>query len=157
MARLDSCHLGSPFLHRKRFAKGLGSFIPVHYLPPDELPDEKYPFILTTGRNYFQYHTGTMSRRTTTLEREDPECLVEINLADAKELGIKHRAKIKVSTRRGSLEARANVTDKIIKGTIFIPFHFYEASANLLTNAALDPYAKIPEYKICAARIERIE
>lgn len=152
----DVSHPGTPFLHRRKFARGLGSFIPVHYIPPDEQPDEKYPLILTTGRSYFQYHTGTMTRRTTTLEREQPECTVEVSIEDAKQLGIKNRSKIKVSTRRGSIEALANVTDKIIPGTIFIPFHFYEASANILTNPALDPYAKIPEYKVCAAQVERV-
>jgi len=152
----DVNHPGTPFLHRKKFARGLGSFIPVYYIPPDEQPDEKYPFILTTGRSYFQYHTGTMTRRTTTLEREQPECIVEINIEDAKQLGIRNRAEIRISTRRGDIVAIAGVTDKIIRGTIFIPFHFYEASVNLLTNPALDPYAKIPEYKVCAAKIERI-
>jgi formate dehydrogenase alpha subunit len=152
----DVNHPGTAFLHRKKFARGLGSFIPVHYIPPDEQVDKKYPFILTTGRSYFQYHTGTMTRRTTTLEREQPECTVEINIEDAKRLGIKNRTKVRVSTRRGSIEAIADVTDKTMQGTIFIPFHFQEASANLLTNPALDPYAKIPEYKVCAARVERI-
>ena len=153
----DVNHPGTQFLHRKKFARGLGSFIPVHYIPPDEQPDGKYPFILTTGRSYFQYHTGTMTRRTTTLEREQPECTVEINAEDAEQFGIKNRAKIKVSTRRGSIEAVADVTDKIIPGTIFIPFHFHEASANVLTNPALDPYAKIPEYKVCAAKVEKAD
>ncbi|MBI4699254.1 MAG: formate dehydrogenase subunit alpha, partial [Nitrospirae bacterium] len=152
----DVNHPGTQFLHRKKFARGLGSFMPVHYIPPDEQPEEKFPFILTTGRSYFQYHTGTMTRRTATLEREQPECMAEISTEDAKLLGIKNRDKIKVSTRRGSIETLANVTDKIISGTIFIPFQFYEASANVLTNPALDPYAKIPEYKICAAKVERI-
>jgi formate dehydrogenase alpha subunit len=152
----DVQHTGTPFLHRKKFTRGLGSFIPVHYIPPDEQPDKEYPFILTTGRNYFQYHTGTMTRRTATLEREQPECLVEINDEDAEVLGIRNREKIRVSSRRGSLEAIANVSDKVISGIIFIPFHFMEASANFLTNPALDPHAKIPEYKVCAAKIERI-
>ncbi|TNF55144.1 formate dehydrogenase subunit alpha, partial [bacterium] len=150
-------HPGTPFLHRKKFARGLGSFIPVHYIPPDEQPDETFPFILTTGRSYFQYHTGTMTRKTATLEREEPECTVEINSNDAKRLSIHNREKVKVSSRRGSIEAMTQVTDKTIEGTIFIPFHFYEASANVLTNAALDPYAKIPEYKVCAAKIEKIK
>ena len=96
-----------------------------------------------------------MTRRTTTLEREQPECTVEINEKDAKRLGIKNRAKIKVSTKRGSIEVFANVTDRIIEGIIFIPFHFKEAPANLLTNPALDPNAKIPEYKVCAVRIQK--
>jgi predicted molibdopterin-dependent oxidoreductase YjgC len=150
----DVSHPGTPFLHRKKFARGLGSFIPVHYIPPDEQPDKEYPFILTTGRSYFQYHTGTMTRRTAALEREQPECTLEINTDDANRLGIKNNSKITVSTRRGGIEAIASVTGKIIRGTIFIPFHFHEASANILTNPVLDPNAKIPEYKVCAAKIE---
>ncbi len=152
----DVLHPGTPFLHRKKFARGLGSFIPVHYIPPDEQPDERFPLLLTTGRSYFQYHTGTMTRKTTTLEREQPECLVEISEKDAQLLHIRSRDMITVSSRRGSIEAIALVTDKTVQGTIFIPFHYYEASANKLTNPALDPYAKIPEYKVCAARVEKI-
>ena len=163
--RLDRCfglqwpctgvkHPGTPFLYRKNFTRGLGCFIPVHYAPPGEQTDKEYPFVLTTGRKYFQYHTGTMTRRTVTLEREQPECMVEINVEDAKLLGIADRAKIRISTRRGSIEALAQVTDRIIRGTIFVPFHFYEASVNLLTNPALDPHAKIPEFKVCAAKME---
>jgi formate dehydrogenase alpha subunit len=149
-------HPGTPFLHRKKFARGMGSFVPVHFIPPDEQPDEQYPFILTTGRSYFQYHTGTMTRRTATLEREQPECMVEMNGDDAKRYEIKNRDRIRISTRRGNIEANANITNKIIKGTVFIPFHFQEAAANVLTNPALDPHAKIPEFKICAAKVERV-
>ena len=152
----DVNHPGTRFLHRKKFARGLGSFIPVHYIPPDEQPNEQYPFILTTGRCSFQYHTGTMTRRTATLERELPECIVEINADDARQFDIENMTKVRISTRRGSIEARAGVSGKIIRGTIFVPFHFYEASANVLTNPALDPYAKITEYKVCAANIERV-
>lgn len=152
----DINHPGTPYLHRKRFSKGMGTFIITHYIPPDELPDKEFPFILTTGRNYFQYHTGTMTRKTSTLEREEPECTVEINPADASSLGIRKGERIKISTRRGTIVARASLTDKIISGTIYIPFHFNEAPANRLTNPAIDPEAKIPEFKVCAARIEKI-
>jgi formate dehydrogenase alpha subunit len=153
----DVLHPGTPYLHRKKFARGLGSFIPVDFIPPDEQPDDQYPLTLTTGRSYFQYHTGTMTRKTATLEREEPECMVEINTKDAELLHITSREMVKVSSRRGSIEAFANVSDKTIQGTIFIPFHFFEASANILTNTALDPHAKIPEYKVCAARVEKIK
>ena len=97
----DVHHPGTPFLHRKKFARGLGSFIPVHYIPPDEQPDGEYPLILTTGRSYFQYQTGTMTRRTETLEREQPECVVEVNVEDAGRLGINNGSRVRVSTRRG--------------------------------------------------------
>ncbi len=150
----DINHPGTPFLHRKKFAKGLGSFITVDFIPPDEPPDETYPLLLTTGRLYFHYHTGTMCRRTEVLEREEPECLLEINPADAGRLGIRDRAMARVSSRRGSIDVRAVVTGRTPEGTVFIPFHFREAAANILTNPATDPEAKIPEYKVCAVRIE---
>jgi formate dehydrogenase alpha subunit len=153
----DINHPGTPYLHRKNFAKGLGTFITVEFLPPDELPDEAYPFLLTTGRLSFHYHTGTMCRRTAVLEREEPECLVEINPADAERLGIRKTTRVRVSSRRGSIEPRALVTGRTPEGTVFIPFHFVEAAANILTNPATDPGAKIPEYKVCAVKIEKSE
>ncbi|MBI5025509.1 MAG: formate dehydrogenase subunit alpha [Nitrospirae bacterium] len=152
----DPEHQGTPFLHRKKFAKGLGTFIPVDYISPAEETDKKFPFLLTTGRMYFHYHTGTMCRRTSTLEREYPECYAEINPKDANMLGIKDNSMMRVSSRRGAIIVRACVTAKVSEGTIFIPFHFREASANLLTNPAVDPLAKIPEYKVCAVRIEPV-
>jgi formate dehydrogenase alpha subunit len=153
----DVLHPGTPFLHRKKFTKGLGTFIPVEYIPPAEVPDKKFPFILTTGRTYFHYHTGTMSRRTSTLNRECPECLMEINPDDANSLNIKHMDKLIVSSRRGKITVRGYVTDKTPQGVVFIPFHFKEAVVNLLTNPALDPSAKIPGYKACAVNIESIK
>ncbi len=152
----DTSHPGTAYLHRKRFSKGMGTFIPTPYIPPAEVPDSEFPFVLTTGRNYFQFHIGTMSRKTITLEREDPECFVEVNPEDARSLGIRNREKIRVITRRGSIDVIAKVTDRIIPGTIYIPFHFHEAPANRLTNPALDEIARIPEFKVCAARIERL-
>ncbi|MBI5044278.1 MAG: formate dehydrogenase subunit alpha [Nitrospirae bacterium] len=153
----DLNHQGTPFLHRKKFTKGLGTFIPVDYIPPAEETDKRFPFLLTTGRIYFRYHTATMCQRTSTLEREYPECYAEINPKDADSLGIKGNSMMRVSSRRGSIIVRAQVTDKVPEGTIFIPFHFREASANLLTNPAVDPSAKIPEYKVCAVKIELVE
>jgi formate dehydrogenase alpha subunit len=150
----DVSHPGTPFLHQKRFAKGLGTFILVDYKPPSELPDKKFSYTLTTGRACFHYHTGTMSRRTTTLNRELPECFVEINRKDAESLTIKHMDMVRVSSRRGEITLRALITDNIPEGVVFIPFHFKEAAANLLTNPAVDPLAKIPEYKVCAVHIE---
>ncbi|NOZ25904.1 MAG: formate dehydrogenase subunit alpha [Nitrospirae bacterium] len=152
----DSSHPGTPYLHRKKFAKGLGTFIQVDFLPPDEPPDDDFPFLLTTGRLYFHYHTGTMCRRTAVLEREEPECLVEINPADAERLGLKDRSVVRVTSRRGAIEPRVLVTSRVPEGTVFIPFHFIEAAANVLTNPAMDPGAKIPEYKVCAVRLEKI-
>ena len=149
-------HPGTPYLHRKKFTRGMGAFIPVDFTPPAEPTDDEYPFILTTGRSYFHYHTGTMCRRTITLEREEPECMVELNPADAKRLGVRPNDPVRVKTRRGSLEVKARVTNTVPEGIIFIPFHFREAAANLLTLNAVDPNAKIPEFKVCAASVESV-
>ncbi|GBE33799.1 formate dehydrogenase H [bacterium BMS3Bbin06] len=147
-------HPGTPYLHRRAFAKGLGTFITIEYLPPDEPPDEEYPFLLTTGRLYFLYHTGTMCRRTVVLNREEPECFVEINPEDAESLSIRNKSLVEISSRRGSVKVRTLITRRTPRGTIFIPFHFREVAVNLLTNPAVDPVAKIPEYKVCAVRIK---
>jgi formate dehydrogenase alpha subunit len=148
-------HKGTRILHAQKFTKGLGSFAPVHHSPPAEVPSEEYPFILTTGRNLFQYHTGTMTRRSPKLEREAPEPYAEINRGDARTLGISEDDRIMVSSRRGSITLKARVTERIVAGSIFIPFHYAEAAANKLTNAALDPASNIPELKVCAARVEK--
>ncbi len=111
---------------------------------------------MTTGRVLYQYHTGTMTRKSQGLEESAPECLIEISLADAKSLQIAQGERVKVISRRGDLEARVKITDRSPKGTIFIPFHYAEASANRLTQTALDPVAKIPELKVCAVRIEKL-
>jgi formate dehydrogenase alpha subunit len=150
-------HPGTTYLHKGKFARGKGHFSPVEYRPPDELPDEHYDMTLTTGRIYFHWHTGSMTRRTSPLHRESPVAFVEISPEDAKARHISPASKVRVSTRRGSIELTAHVTNDVAPGLIFIPFHFYEAAANLLTSAALDPEAKIPEYKVCAARVEVCE
>ncbi len=148
-------HPGSPVLHRERFSKGQGTFMATEYQPSKELPDADYPFVLTTGRVFVQYHTGTMTRRTQLLEREEPEAFVEIHPKDAKERGIRDGEPVLVYTRRGEVRAKARVTDVVPPGVLFMPFHFQEGSVNVLTNNALDPLAKIPEYKVCAARVKR--
>ncbi len=153
----DGTHPGTPFLHRKKFAKGLGTFISVDYDPPAEIPDREFPFMLTTGRLGFHYHTGTMSRRTSTLNRESPECLIEINPKDADSLKIRHMDMVNISSRRGSIMVRVYITDSTPEGVVFIPFHFKEAAVNLIINPVLDPSAKIPEYKVCAVNIEPVQ
>lgn len=149
----DEDHPGTSFMHRKKFAKGLGTFNAIDFIPPNESPDEEYPFLLTTGRIYFHYHTGTMCRRTSTLEREEPECFVEVSLKDAEKLGIRTRGRLRILSRRGEIVVNALVTDKTPEGIVFIPFHFREAAVNLITNPAIDPVAKIPEFKVCAVKI----
>lgn len=150
----DNYNPGTSYLHRRKFARGLGTFITVDFAPPVEPPDEEYPFLLTTGRIGFRYHTGTMCGRTVVLGREEPECYMEINPADAERLGIRSCSMVRVSSRRGSIEVRMFVTHRAPEGIVFIPFHYKEAAANILTNPAVDPGAKIPEYKICAVKVE---
>lgn len=155
----DEEHPGTPILHMERFATpdGLGVFKAIEWKPPAENPDEEYPFILTTGRSLFHWHTGSMTRRSETLDREMPSGWVEINTEDAAELGIKNKEMVRVKTRRGEIEIGAKVTPDIIKGTVFIPFHFAESAANILTSGdELDPFAKMPELKVSAASVEKI-
>lgn len=147
-------HSGTPVLHREHFTRGLGRFSPVTYRPPAETPDETYPFVLTTGRTYFHWHTGTMTRRTHLLDREERTAFVEVNPEDAGRLGIRHDGRVTVTSRRGQVEARALVTGQVPPGVLFMPFHFAEGAANALTTTTLDPESAIPEFKVCAARIE---
>ncbi|NHI94237.1 MAG: formate dehydrogenase subunit alpha [Candidatus Lokiarchaeota archaeon] len=153
----DESHPGTVFLYKDgAFKRGKGLFAPIPFKEPAELPDKEYPLILTTGRILWHYHTGTMSRRSPTLNARAPEGYVEMNIADAKELGISDGEKVKVSSRRGEIEIKAKITHRVKKGLIFIPFHFKEAPANMLTINAVDPAAKIPEFKVCAAKIQKI-
>jgi len=147
-------HPGTPYLHKDKFSRGLGRFHAIHFKEAAELPDEDYPFILTTGRLMFHYHTGTMTRRSEKLEQEVPEAYVELHPSDAERIGLDGGRYVRVSSRRGEIELMARVTPRIRPGVVFIPFHFVEAAANALTHAALDPVAKIPEYKVCAVRVE---
>jgi len=149
-------HPGTKILHRERFARGLGRLSPVEWLPPAEQPDAEYPLVLTTGRVLFHFHAGSMTRRSKGLNEIYPAGVVEINPLDARALGINNGDMVKVSSRRGQVVAKAQVIDKPDQGVVFMTFHFAEAAANLLTIAALDPIAKIPEYKVCAVRVERL-
>lgn len=148
-------HPGTRFLHKEKFTKGLGTFFAIEYRPSEELPDQEYPFTLSTGRILYHYHTATMSRKTEVLTQYSDQAFAEINLQDAKQLGVTNGDMIKVTTRRGTIKLLAAITPKVAEKNIFIPFHFAEAAANLLTNDALDPVAKIPEYKVCACKIEK--
>jgi formate dehydrogenase major subunit len=128
-------HPGTKFLHRDKFTRGLGKFFAIDYIPPAEWPDAKYPFLLSTGRLLYHYHTGSMSR---------------------KKMGIADKEQVKVSSRRGAIVIEARESERVDTGSVFITFHFAEAAANLLTNDAFDPIAKIPEFKVAACRIEKI-
>ncbi len=150
-------HPGTPILHVGRFSRGKGRFVAVEYLPPDELPDEEYPFLLTTGRVLYHWHGAEMTRRSAGLDAIYPEPLVEVHPDDADHLGIADGDPIRLTSRRGEVVARAWLTERTQPGVVFLSFHFAEAAANLLTNPALDPVAKIPEYKVCAVRVEPAE
>ena len=149
-------HPGTPFLHKESFVRGKGRFMPVSYNPPQELPDEEYPLILTTGRDLYHFHTGTLTRRVGGLSRLRSEEKVMMNPQDAERLGIADKERIKVLSRRGEVIARAKVTEASPPGVIRMTFHFAESPVNMLTNPALDPVSKIPEYKVCAVRVEKL-
>jgi len=164
-------HPGTPYLHKGKFSRGLGHFHAIHFREAAELPDEEYPLILTTGRLMFHWHTGTMTRRSEKLEQEVPEAYVEMHPDDAARIfdagrigllpprarGGLREGRVRVASRRGQIELAVRVTPRIRPGVVFIPFHFAEAAANALTNAALDPDSGIPEYKVCAVRMEPVE
>ncbi|MFP4029164.1 MAG: formate dehydrogenase subunit alpha [Candidatus Brocadiia bacterium] len=148
---------GTMYLHKGNFRQGYGQFYGVDFREADELPDEEYPLILTTGRLLEHFHTGTLSRQTPGLEEIAPPTPVEIHPEDAQKLGLEDGEEVEVSSRRGTVRCHAVVTKKSPKGTVFMPFHYREAPANRLTNDALDPIAKIPEYKVCAVRVAKPE
>ena len=151
----DSDHIGTPILHVGKFSRGLGKFNPVIANDPAELPDEEYPLILTTGRVLYHYHTGTMTRRSGPLAWVEPRGYVEINAEDASAVDVLDDQAVIIESRRGIVRTRAKISDSVPPGTIFLAFHWREAPANMLTqDFALDPVAKIPEYKVCAVRLE---
>jgi len=148
-------HPGTRFLHAGTFKRGKGKFHAVAYRAADELPDEDYPFVLTTGRQLYQFHTGTMTRKSAVINQVSPTGYVEIHPEDAARLEVSSGENVEVITRRGKITTPARVTSGIEKGWLFIPFHFRESAANILTNDALDPTAKIPEFKVCAAAVNK--
>ena len=148
-------HPGTPILHIGKFTRGKGMLHAIEYIPPAEQADKEYPLYLTTGRLLYQYHTGTMTMKTEGLNDRAPGTYVEISPADAAKLDLIDGQKVKVASRRGEIEADVKVSDKATSGTVFLPFHFADAAANRLTNSALDPVSKIPEFKVCAVKISK--
>ncbi len=149
-------HPGTAILHTELFSRGRGHFVPLEYRPSDELPDEEYPLVLTTNRSLFHFHTGTMTRKVRGLNTFMGEGLVAINPKDAADLGIEDGEMVRVSSRRGEVTAKASVTESVPPGTVAMTFHFAETPTNELTNPALDPISKIPEYKVAAIRVKKI-
>ena len=152
----DKEHPGTPILHVGQFSRGKGLFSPIEHVPPAELPDKEYPMILSTGRVLYHWHGGQMTRRSKGLLEIYPEALIEVNDFDAEKLGLNGNKRVRVSSRRGTIEAQSMITDRVPPGMVYANFHFPEASANELTIAALDPVAKIPEYKVCAVKVEAV-
>jgi formate dehydrogenase major subunit len=149
-------HPGTKFLHQGRFTRGKGLFSPIEYKPPAEMTDEEYPFQLSTGRVHVQYHTGTMTRNSPSLEREISECFLEMHPEDGAELKVADGDWVVIASRRGSVPTRVKLTNVVGRKTVFMPFHFLESRANILTNPAFDPIAKIPEFKVCSVKIEKL-
>jgi predicted molibdopterin-dependent oxidoreductase YjgC len=150
-------HPGTPILHKDKFSRGKGKFHVTPYAPPPELPDETYPFLLTTGRVLYHYHT-VMTRRSKGLSEIYPEGVVELNADDARRLGIRpDNGLVEVTSRRGRVRAKAKIAENLPPGVVFMTFHFREAAVNLLTLDVLDPVAKIPEFKVCAVRVEKVK
>jgi formate dehydrogenase alpha subunit len=148
-------HPGTPYLHKGQFTRGKGKFHATPYMPAPELPDEEYPFCLTTGRMLYHYH-AVMSRKSKPLSEIAPAPIIEVSRADAKKIGFNGEgAWVVVESRRGRIEAQARAVDYLQDGVVFMTFHYKEAAINLLTLDALDPVSKIPGYKVCAVKIRK--
>jgi formate dehydrogenase major subunit len=154
----DATHMGTAFLFDDRFPTpdGRATLVPVEYLPAAELPDEEYPFFLNTGRQIYHWHTGTMTRRSTALDSRESTPTVELNAADAHELGVHDGDEVVVTSRRAHIRIAVRLSERVARHQVFVPMHYREAAANLLTNPALDPHAHIPEFKVCAVRVEPV-
>jgi formate dehydrogenase major subunit len=128
--------------------------VPVEFVPPAELPDEEFPFVMNTGRQLYHWHTGTMTRRAQGLDAREPTPTVELSFADAAALGVADGDLVRMTSRRGSIDISVRLSPRVARGQVFVPMHYREACANLLTNPVLDPYAGIPEFKVSAVRID---
>ena len=148
-------HPGTKFLHKGQFSRGKGLFHAILYRPNEELPDEEYPFILTTGRRYAHYHTRTMTGRCKSLHNEFPGPMAQIHFSDADRLGVTEGGSVLVTSRRGKVVTPVSVGDIVPEGSIFMDFHFEEANPNWLLGTFLDPLSKTPDYKVCAVKLEK--
>jgi formate dehydrogenase major subunit len=136
---------------------GFAKLVSAKLQPPDEVPDAEYPFILSTGRQLEHWHTGSMTRRTKVLDALEPSAIAQLSRGTITKLGIEPGDMVRVTTRRGTVELYSRQDDAVPDGVVFIPFAYVEAAANLLTNPKLDPFGKIPEFKFCAAKVEKVE
>jgi formate dehydrogenase alpha subunit len=156
---MDEEDEGTPILHTQTFKtkNGRGRFIPLKYRPSAELPDNEYPLILTTGRSIYHYQTSTMTGAVEGLKTLYGEDYIDMCQEDASKIGVKNAEKVKVISRRGEIEPKVRITESCLSGVVFMTFHFSESATNILTNSALDPISKTPEFKVCAVRVEKIE
>ncbi len=150
-------HPGTGFLHEGRFTRGKGLLHVIKFRPAAEVPDDEYPFVLSTGRTLYHYNIGNMTRKNAPITQKEKENFVEIHHADAKRLGIAEGGAARVTTRRGSVAVRVRVADRVRPGGIWMPFHFVETATNRLTNDAFDNITRTAEYKCCAAKVEAAE
>jgi predicted molibdopterin-dependent oxidoreductase YjgC len=150
-------HPGTKYLHDGRFTRGKGLMNVIDFRPPAEVPDDEYPLVLSTGRTLYHYNIGNMTRESETITQKQDENFAEIHPTDAERLGISDGGLVRVTTRRGSIVVRAKVAKKTRPGAVWMPFHFVEASTNLLTNDAFDNITRTAEYKCCAAKVEPAE
>ncbi|MEL6801869.1 MAG: molybdopterin dinucleotide binding domain-containing protein, partial [Pseudomonadota bacterium] len=150
---------GQPIVFGDGFPRpeGRAKFTPAAVIPPDEVPDADYPMILTTGRQLEHWHTGAMTRRATVLDAVEPEANCSLHPRTLRRLGVEPGGTVRLSTRRGTVDVMARADRAVAEDMVFLPFAYVEAAANLLTNAALDPYGKIPEFKFCAVKVEAVE
>lgn len=153
----DRNHPGTPFLHKYYFTRGKGHFVPAEHQPPSELPDEQFPFLLITGRIYHHYHTGTMTRKVDTLNRESSQALLQLNKVDANRLKINSGEMVEINSRRGAIQLAAEISDQVQPGSVYTSFHFHEAPINLLCIDTWDPQANCPEFKVCAVQIKKFD
>jgi formate dehydrogenase major subunit len=147
---------GQPVVFQTHFptATGRGRFVPADLIPAAERPDKQYPMVLITGRQLEHWHTGAMTRRSGTLDAIEPEPMASLHPLDLDEIGARPGELITVGSRRGEISLYARADAGTPRGAVFIPFCYYEAAANLLTNSVLDPFGKIPEFKYCAVRVK---
>ena len=154
---LNAEHPGTPIMHVGKFSKGTGSYSLAEYRPSVELPDGDYPLMLTTGRILYHYNACAMTSRTEGLNEIANSSFIEMNTADAEALGIADGDRVKVTSRRASIESTARVSGKTNPGETWMPFHFQDGNSNWLTIAALDNIARAPEYKVCAVKVEKAD
>ncbi len=135
---------------------GRAKLVPASIVPPDEQPDDEYPMVLSTGRQLEHWHTGAITRRSAVLDTLEPEAIASLSPRELSRLGVEPGQPIRITTRRGVIQTKARADRAVPEGMVFVPFCYAEAAANILTNPALDPLGKIPEFKFCAARVERV-